>query len=265
MSSYPPEIQPVVNDCLPLCKALGEGRYAVSIGGSYGKGTFDRESDLDFRLFCERRSATPEARAELQAAIDRWRERDVTIDGCWVRTIDEIDRELVRWMDGTAQPTPMVWTIWGYYLPTDIYNQAVIEDPFGVVARWKTQLQTYPPKLKETLLEKHLGSMRYWREDYHYRHKVARRDPIFLSGLASRLVHDMAQVLFALNETYYVGDGNNLDFIRKFEHVPDGFGTRVEKALYPQTSDDRYEVQYQTLVELMDDVEELAHRLTDER
>jgi hypothetical protein len=263
MPPYPPEIQPVVEDCLPLCRALGEGRYAVSIGGSYGKGTFDQQSDLDFRLFCERRSASPEARAALQAAIDRWRDRGVVIDGCWVRTIAEIDQELDRWMSGKTEPTPMVWTIWGYYLPTDIYNQAVIEDPYGVIDRWKTQLQVYPTQLKAALLEEHLGSIRYWRQDYHYRHKVARGDAVFLAGLAARLVHDMIQVLFALNETYYVGDGNNLDFVRQFDDVPENFTSRVTRALYPTAGEDAYEMQYELLAGLADDVDALARRLTE--
>ncbi len=39
---FPPEVRPVIDELLPLCRALGEGACAVSIGGSYGKGTYDR-------------------------------------------------------------------------------------------------------------------------------------------------------------------------------------------------------------------------------
>ena len=46
-------IQAVIDECLPLLKALAIGRCAVSIGGSHGKGTFDTRSDVDFRVFCD--------------------------------------------------------------------------------------------------------------------------------------------------------------------------------------------------------------------
>jgi len=42
-------IQTVIDECLPLLKALAKGRGAVTIGGSHAKGTFDDRSDIDFR------------------------------------------------------------------------------------------------------------------------------------------------------------------------------------------------------------------------
>jgi len=267
-ATVPSHLQPVIDDLLPLCKALGQGRYAVSIGGSYGKGTFDRSSDLDFRLFCERRLPTPEANraayATLQAAIDRWAAAGYTIDGCWVRTIGDIEQEIDRWVIGEGVPVDLVWTIWGYHILTDVYNQMVIDDPYGVLAGWRAQLATYPPRLKQAVLDKHLASVRYWRQDYHYRHKVARRDVVFLAGLSARLVHDLMQILFALNETYYAGDGNNLVFVEQFDLVPTGFIEGVEAALYPGNDDGAAEAQYERLAALIDAVEALVASVTAE-
>ena len=48
---FPAAVQSLIDELLPLCRALGEGKYAVSVGGSYGKGIFDRQSDLDFYRF----------------------------------------------------------------------------------------------------------------------------------------------------------------------------------------------------------------------
>ncbi len=260
--AIPPEAQPVIDDLLPLCRALGEGARAVSIGGSYGKGTFDRTSDLDFRLFCERRLPTPEAMtaayAVLQEAIDRWAAQGVTIDGCWVRTVGEIEAQIDAWEEGKGTTPDLVWTIWGYHILTDVYNQIVIEDPDGILAGWHARLSVYPPKLKAAILDKHLASIRYWRHDYHYRHKVARRDVVFLAGLTSKLVHDLIQILFALNETYYAGDGNSLIFVEHFEQVPEGFIEAVNAILYPGQGDGAVEAQYERLMDTIDAIEALV-------
>jgi hypothetical protein len=261
---FSPMVQAVIEDLMPICRSLaeGRGRYAISIGGSQGKGLSDPRSDIDFRLFHERDLPWTDTRPELWAgyfqAEARWRARGVLIDGIWARKIGDIDAALNRWIEGAARPDDLVWTIWGYHLLPDIHHQAILEDPFNVIGEWKRRLSVYPPKLKKALLDKHLGSARYWRQDYHYASKVRRGDAVFLAGLTSRLVHDLIQILFALNETYYVGDGQNLQFVEKFSLKPDGFVDRVVHILYPPAGDDRYERQYDHLARLIDDVARVA-------
>jgi uncharacterized protein DUF4037/nucleotidyltransferase-like protein len=255
---FPIEVQPVIDELLPLCRALGEGKYAVSIGGSYGKGTFDRQSDLDFRLFCERREPDPDARKAarqaLKEAIDRWATKGFIIDGCWTRTIDEIETQLELWTRGEGVAPDIVWTIWGYHIVTDVYNQAVIEDPYGILAEWRERLSIYPAKMKETIIKRHTASLDYWRQDYHYANKVVRRDLVFLAGLTTKLVHDLIQVLFALNETYYPGDGKNLHFTDSFAIVPPQFRERVRAILYPGRGEEAVTSQRIQLMALIDEV-----------
>ena len=43
---------------------------------------------------------------KLKAAIDRWAAHGVTIDGCWVRTVQEIDAQVDAWLSGTL---PRFW------------------------------------------------------------------------------------------------------------------------------------------------------------
>lgn len=257
-------IQAVIAEIVPICHQLaeGRGRYAISIGGSLGKGTSDSRSDVDFRLFHEEDLPGPKAAPQLwqgySQAEARWAKHGVTIDGIWPRKIAAIDAALSRWLDGEIKTEERVWTIWGYYLLPDIYHQAVVEDRFGVIAAWKQRLQSYPPKLKEAILAKYLASLRYWRNDYHYRSKVQRGDVVFTAGLTCRLVHDLIQVLFALNETYYVGDGQNLDLVARFKLAPAGFGDAVKRILYPPTASDSLQAQYAALLGLMDEVLRLA-------
>ena len=257
-----PQVQAVVADLTTYLKALDTGRYAITLGGSQGKGTWDERSDVDLRLFHEKdvpwRDTHPELWADYFAAIARWEEQGAVIDGIWPRTIAETEAALARWLAGDARPEDLVWTVWGYHLPPDLYHMAIVEDPYGIVADWKRRLAVYPPALKAALLDRHTAVLRYWRTDYHYRNKVARRDAVFLAGLTSKLVHHLLQVLFALNETYYVGDGQNLDFARRLALQPPDLAARVEAALYPPPGADRYRAQYDALTALVDDVLALA-------
>ncbi len=262
--TFSPTVQAVIDDFIPIIKKWDTGRYAISVGGSQGKGTWDSRSDIDLRLFFEKDllwpHQKPEMWAEYFAAIERWGKQGVRVDGVWARKIEAIDAALNRWLEGELCPEDLVWTIWGYHLLPDIYHQAVIEDPYGVIAGWKEELAVYPPKLKKAVLDKHIGSLRYWRSDYHYAHKVQRGDVVFLAGLSARLVQDMMQVLFALNETYFVGDGQNLLFAEKFHILPEGFEGRVRFALYPAPAENALEAQYETLAGLIDEVIWLAEK-----
>jgi hypothetical protein len=261
-SSFPPVIQSIFEEFIPICRRLaGDQRYAISVGGSLGKGTWDSRSDVDFRLFTDREvprsKQRPEFWADCSAAIERWRGRGIEIDGVWPRTVGEIDAALDGWLSGEIRPVDMVWTIWGYHILTDINNQFVIEDPYRIIGAWKERLRIYPPALKQAILSKYAASLRYWRTDYHYAHKVGRGDVVFLAGMTSKLVHEIIQILFALNETYFAGDGANLSFVETFKIVPADFSARVRGILYPNSSD-AFTGQYAALASLIDEVLSLA-------
>jgi hypothetical protein len=260
-SPIPPALQPLLDAFLPIIRRMSSGRYAITIAGSLGKGVGDKHSDIDFRLCCD---ALPEpaaltaAEADLDNAVAEWGKRGFVVDGCWTRLIGDIDAELAHWLAGDPQPTPMFWTVWGYYLLPDLCHQVIIEDPDGVVAGWQAKLAIYPPQLKQAILDKYTATLRYWRQDYHYRNKVTRGDYMFLANLTNLLVHALVQVLFAINETYYVGDGNNLSFMADFSRQPRGFAARIQAILYPRTADNMLAVQYNELMSLVDETLELT-------
>ena len=257
----------VIDEFIPICHKLanGRGKYAISVGGSHGKGTWDSHSDIDFRLFHEKdlpwTDTDPELWKDYFEAEARWRKKGVIIDGIWSRKIDQIDAALNRWLEGDIHPDDLIWTIWGYQVLPDIYHQATIEDPYHIIGDWKQRLQNYPAKLKRAILDKHLASVRYWRKDYHYAHKVSRGDIVFTAGLSVKLVHDLIQILFALNETYFVGDGQNLDFVQKFKLAPSGFSEKVKGILYPSAVNEPLKIQYELLIGLIDEVVQLASEI----
>jgi hypothetical protein len=227
------------------------------VGGSLGKGTWDARSDIDFRLYTDKplpgTAEEPGLWEGITACEVRWKARGVLIDGVWPRTTAEIDAGIDRWFTGHTTPIPMLWTIWGYYLLPDMFHQVILEDPYGIITGWKERLAVYPPRLKQAILVKTTSSLRYWRDDYHYASKVARGDIVFTAGMVSKLVHEVLQVLFALNETYYVGDGSNLEFTASFSILPPDFPARIQRILYPQPPD-ALEKQYADLCSLIDEI-----------
>jgi hypothetical protein len=259
---FPTQIPELIDEFVSIIHKWDVGKYAIAIGGSRGKGTWDNRSDVDFRFYHEAelpgRDSEPEIWAEYHAALDRWRKQGIIVDGIWPRRIDKINLALDRWLDGETKADEMVWCIWGYHILADIYHQMIIDDPVGVIAGWKRRLQYYPQQLKTALLKKHLASLRYWRGDYHYANKVKRGDVVFLAGLSARLVHDIMQTLFALNETYYVGDGQNLDFARGFQYGPDNLDERIRDILYPRQQENIFDEQYAAISSLIDDILKLA-------
>jgi len=249
------------NEFSPVLKTLAAtNAYSITLGGSYGKGTQDAHSDIDFRFYCETQASSNTKRSTLNKVkhlSDEWKTKGIIIDGVWSRTYAEVDEQLDLWLSGNGSPTPYLWTIWGYNILTDIYNQKIIEDPLGKALQWKERLSAYPKPLKDSILKKHGSSLKYWRNDYHYINKVRRNDTIFLTSLTSRLLHDIMQVVFALNESYYPGDGNNLEYSRNFTIKPHSFESKVAAIIQPQSSKDMHKRQYNNLIGLIDDLLQL--------
>lgn len=266
------QVNEIIADCVPLFREMVTGRYSITIGGSRGKGTSDQHSDVDFRLYYDQlieEDVFKQLMKQFRIKMQNWKDVGMNIDGCWIRKISDIDDALKDWVNGLIKPVDLVWTIWGYHILTDIYNQQIIDDPYNVASYWKKLLSVYPSRLKAAIIKKHMQSLRYWRNDYHYANKVLRGDVIFLAGISARLVHDMTQVIFALNETYFTGDGNNMKYIDKFKIKPEGFNKRVSEALYPAASSlcsgemvNVFEKQRQILTELIDDIEQLVGTIT---
>ncbi len=257
LQQLPEQVREVTEDLLPWLERMVDGRHAVALGGSRGKKAADSRSDLDFRLFYDRLGTDEprleSCRAELRARIEAWTSRGVKVDGYWPRRIADIDAALEGQLTGKP-PEPMVWSVWGYHLLTDLANLLVVSDPWGVVRGWSERLALYPAQLKAALIERHGQTLRYWRDDYHYASKAERGDIVFCCGLATALIHAVFQVLFALNEAYYVGDGRNLECARAFRILPRDFEPRVRAALFAADSPGGLRRQRETLLALIDDV-----------
>jgi hypothetical protein len=249
----------LIDEFVAVIRPLAQGgRYGIAVGGSHGKSRNDSHSDYDFRLYTdgpigEELRRVPQWPA-FAATMAKWEARGTHIDGTWPRRIDVIDRELTQWIAGEGVPHDYQWTVWDYHLPTDIFHQRILDDPFGILAGWKARLTPYPDAMRRAVLARWVSFLSYWRSDYHYRSKVLRGDAVFLAGLSAKLAHAMMQVLCARNGIYFPGDGWNLRLAEGFAVTPPHFAERLTAALYPGDDAGAYETQYERLLALIDEV-----------
>lgn len=251
-------LEEICNDVLPVYKKLlATDDYGVALIGSRSRNTFDQNSDFDLALYGARLADTEgwkDIYGEIGVLHEQWRQRGVVLDGPWARTYHEVEAQLDAQLAG-GDPLPMPWCVWGYQIPVVLHTQTIIVDTTGRLRQWKDRLEPYPLPLEKVLVAKHRRELDYWMGDYHYRHKLDKKDYVFLSSLTGKLIHSMLQILYALNHVYYPGDGGNLAPTLGFELKPEHFEARVVEILYPGDVDgNAITRQYEGLRTLYSDV-----------
>lgn len=244
----------------PLIADLaGDGRGAVALAGSRGKGRADAQSDYDFRVYAHAYRGPDIAETAQWQRFEEtrrsWEGRGYRMDGVWMRSYAGVRQDLAAWISGAPVSKSFEWTIWGYHLPTDLANQQIVFDPDGVLAGWKAELARYPEALREATLRHYRAILAYWASDYHYQSKVDRRDLVFLVGLSGKLANAILQVVFAFNRVYYPGDGWNLPMAADLERLPPDFVARMTRMLEPGASEDAWHRQRTDFIAMIDDLE----------
>jgi len=275
----------VVDELLPLIRQFACGEYGIALGGAHAKGVDDPESDLDFYLFaravlpaeqrarlCEQWGADPES-------VTSWGAPDAFVQGgtdfyvnglkveCWLRNVDYVDEIVDECKRGVVRREFVTWTVMGFYRHctlSDLANMRPLEDPSRILARWKAAVSEYPPKLRANILEAHLQAARFWPENYHYRTAVERCDVIYTAGIVQQVVHNLIQVLFALNRVYFPGDKKLALALDHLERTPPDVSRRITDLLSPDGSRDRDSLDRQRgeLCTLVQEVVTLVARAT---
>ena len=228
-------------DLVPLLQPLLGGAYAVGLGGSRAKGSSDEHSDLDLYLFAEALAGEDKIRTALGGVADLGRiEIGGDIHTLWGRNIDfrvdgqlvevtvrspaHIDRIIADCEAGLVRAEPMVWTPGGFFYPhaalADLATIRPLADPQGLIARWQQRLGTYPPALREAIIARHLPRASFWLDNPHYRTAIARADVPYTQSIVLNTVHDLMQVLHAVNERYYSGEKRLLEQARALRVGP---------------------------------------------
>ena len=256
----------LADELLPLIRQFARGEYGIALGGAHAKGVADAESDLDLYLFAREVLPAEERERLCQAwkmgiqSVVSWSApgafvqggTDFYVDGlkveCWLRNVDYVNEIVDECERGIVRKEFVTWTVMGFYRHctlSDLHNMHPLEDPDGVLARWKAAVSVYPPKLRATILETYLRAAQFWPDNFHYRTAVERCDVIYTAGIVHQVVHNLIQVLFALNRVYFPGDKKLALALEHLEVKPPKASQRVVDLLAPGGSRDRASLERQ--------------------
>ena len=72
----------------------------------------------------------------------------------------------------------------------------------------------------------------FWPDNFHYKSAVERGDAIYAMGIVQQVIHNLIQVIFALNQTYFPGD-KKLDIAMSHLAIkPEQFTERIHRLLF---------------------------------
>jgi hypothetical protein len=275
------EIRSVVDELIPLLAHLCLAEYGIAVGGAHAKGTDDIESDLDLYVFSadvhknsERSRLATQFSPEITDLIS-WGPDDPFIQGgtdfyykghkveCWLRNRELIERTIADCREGIVTRELVTWTTTGFYnhcALSDIKVMMPVADPAGILASWQSEIAVYPPKLQATIIRTHLAAARFWPSNFHYTSAVERQDVIYTTGIVQQVVHNLIQVLFAVNQTYFPGDKKLANALAHLARTPDQCVARISRLLLPEEiiSVALLRDQQTELQQLLKDVEALA-------
>ena len=277
----PEVVEGIVAELLPLVRQFARGEYAIALGGAHAKGTADSESDLDLYLFAnsvlptdERTRMTVAFSPEVTGAYS-WQDdlpfsdtgtdfyfRGMRVE-VWLRNAERIERTIAECLDGVLKRDLVTWTTTGFYnhcALSDVKVMVPLEDPFGIIARWKSQVGGYPRKLRDAIIAQHLPAARFWPDNFHYKSAVERVDVIYATGIVQQVMHNLLQVLFALNESYFPGDKNLGVALDHLPRQPAEVRRKVESLLWPAAPATRetLRAQAEALRSLLEDVKSMC-------
>lgn len=261
---------------------LADSPYGIALGGSHAKGTSDALSDVDVYLFAP--AVVPRARRiEVVAdvlgiapeAVSSWggdepfeqagtdfRFRDTEVE-CWIRSSTRIESVIEGAKRGEIRREYVGWAVAGFFdyvALGDIQAMRVVEDPSGMLARWKADVDPYPEPLRRAVLGRFTREAAFWPDSFHYRTAMERSDTLYTSAIVQQVVHALVQCVFALNGVYFPGDKKLASALDALPVRPEAFARRIQQLLFPGAEPDRtlLEEQRRALGALVSEVEKLV-------
>jgi hypothetical protein len=229
------------------------GISAIVLGGSYARGTQHEKSDIDIGLYYfpdhpfsinEIRGIAEGIAIDGSATVTRFYEWGAWVNGgAWINTsqgkvdflyrnLDQVQRTISEARQGIShhdydqQPTHGFYSV--IYL-AEIQYCIPLYDPKMLIAKLKSLVEVYPPHLKRKVISDSL-----WAAEFtllHARDYAAKGDIYNTAGCVNRVVSNITQALFAINEKYFMGDKNLLDTMAKFSSLPSGYIQQINRIL----------------------------------
>jgi hypothetical protein len=136
-------------------------------------------------------------------------------------TIDDCNEGLVR-SDYWQQPA---YGFHSFMYCTETAICRPLYDPDQTIERLKAKVAHYSPHFKQAIIKNFLWSARFTLDNAS---KPASRGEVYLvTGCLARTIHCFVQVLYALNETYYLSEKKLEADLDSFSIRPNNFLERI--------------------------------------
>jgi len=238
----------IVNDLKQVDKVA-----AIVLGGSYAAGEATETSDLDIGIYYSENK--PFSTNDIKLIAEKYSVNGKPTvtgfyewgpwvnGGAWIETaygnvdfvyrnVEHVNSIIERakngeWQNDFEQQPPYGFSSIIYLAETR--SCVSLYDPNEIVAKLKTAVQTYPSKLKETVVKQSLWSAEFtiWHAEYFYR----KQDAYNTIGCLTRAAKNIVTALFAINELYPMGDKRAIDILENSDIRPLHFKERIETLL----------------------------------
>jgi len=226
---------------------------AVVLGGSYCIGMANENSDLDIGIYYHETSPFDIEQIKLIATKYNIDETLTVTDfyqwgawvngGAWINTesgeVDFVYRniEQVRsviekskngiWENDFEQQPPFGFSSVIY--PAETKYCYPLYDPYNIIKEMKQEVMNYPMKLKQAIIQQSLWSVEFtlWQADKF----VEKQDIYNAVGCFTRALKKIIDALFALNETYSMGDKSSIQRILQMPKCPDKLQEQIQDIL----------------------------------
>ncbi|HEX2181553.1 MAG TPA: nucleotidyltransferase domain-containing protein [Rubrobacteraceae bacterium] len=239
-----------------IAERLGDlgGVEAVVLGGSWARGVAHPDSDVDLGIYYRpERPLSVAALRELARELDDRHLPDLVTDlgewGPWIngggwlhiegrhvdwlyRDLDLVSREISDCRAGRTASHYQPGHPHGFHshiYAGEVHHCQLLSDASGELASLKALVATYPPALKRSLTQRFL-----WEADFALetcRKPAERGDIFYVGGCLFRCAACLVQVLFALNERYFVNEKGSVKVAGSFPLRPEGFDVTVSCVL----------------------------------
>jgi predicted nucleotidyltransferase len=268
----------IIEELVLVFKKITLGEYAIALAGSYAKGKWDLNSDIDIFVFCDKVKPFCKRKALIEQICDN---SEIYIDeeidktswgGCMdfyykgfkieatIRTITSVTKTINECKEGIIRIEPTVWNLNGYYNYIYLSECSFIkslDDPYGIIKHWKKEIEIYPLKLKKAIINEFLWKAKFWMDNFHYKSAIKRKDIIYTSGIIQQTIHNIVQLLFAINEKFFEGDKKIEEQIVTLKFKPTGFVENIEFLLSSPKKQEILAEQRKMLLDVIEDIEQL--------
>lgn len=233
--------------------SVTKGISAIVLGGSYASGTHNEASDLDIGLYYYPESPflipdiqriAAEASIDGQASVTDFYGWGPWVNGgAWIHTpqgkvdfiyrnVEQLQHTIIESKEGIYHHDYDQQPTYGFYSVIYLAETQIcvpLYDPGSLIPKLKQSVEVYPPRLKQNLIADSLWSAEFTL--LHARRFAAQADIYNTVGCLTRIVSNITQALFALNERYYMRDKKLFETISSFPTLPSGYLQQIDHVL----------------------------------